>query len=705
MFCACVPTRRSNFQRRLVSLCVSTSLVSWGPIAAFAQDASITSPPVALPPVVVKIPANPEKKQKKATPQAAAQQGVTANAAQTPVISATTISTPVNEVPSSITVITSADLDQQQRRTVSDALQTVPGLNVVQTGAPGGLTSVYMRGTNANQVKVLIDGVDVSNPSQSSGAYDFGRLLTGDIERIEVLRGPQSGLYGSDAVGGVISIITKKGDGPAQAYASAEAGSFGTFNQATGVSGSTPGFNYAFNITHYRAENVPVTPMELVPPGQARLDDSYDNVTYSTKLGFDVSRDLTLNFVARYSDSTLHMNSGSYQQAPVESSQVDHQFSTRGEAVWSVFNGGLKNYFGLAYTDDWNRYNNPDPYYPSTTTWEGQRIKYDWRGVTEVAPGQVLLAGVERQNESMDLYPGSAKTGNSAAFIELQSEWAKRFFLVSNIRYDDNDSFGGATTYRIAPAYIVPGTETKLKASYGTGFKAPTLYQLYATVDYGCDPVYGCTWEIGNPKLRPEHSTGYDAGFEQPLFAGRVLFGATYFHNDVKDLINSAYSYDVPTNTMYYYYANVNHAEMYGAESFVSFQVTPEVKVRADYTYTIARDLDTGQELLRRPKDKVSFGAFWQASGQLKLSGTVNYVGPWADRDRATYAAITAPGYTTVNIAANYAATDRITLFGRIDNLFDRKYEDPSGFLRPGLGVFGGVKITENVADFLEPRK
>ena len=174
-------------------------------------------------------------------------------------------------MPNSITVVTSADLDQQQRRTVSDPLQAVPGLNIVRTSSPGGLTSVYMRGTNANQVKVLIDGVDVGNPSTSDGAYDFGRLLTGDIERIEVLRGPQSGLYGSDAIGGVISIITKKGDGPAQAYASAEAGSFGTFNQATGVSGSTPGFNYAFNIAHYRAENVPVTPLELVPPGQTRL--------------------------------------------------------------------------------------------------------------------------------------------------------------------------------------------------------------------------------------------------------------------------------------------------------------------------------------------------------------------------------------------------------------------------------------------------
>src|SRR5262249_40177422 len=251
-------------------------------VPAFGQDASTTSPPVKLPPIVVQAPATPSKKVRKFPRRAPAsgQQVVPAagdsNAGgQILVISPTTISTPADRVPNSITVITAEQLQRDQRQTVPDALQTVPGLNVVQTGGPGGQTSVFMRGTNSNHVKVLVDGIEVSDPGVFDGSVDFAHLRTGDIARIEVLRGPQSGLYGSDAIGGVISIITKKGEGPAQAYASAEAGSFGTFNQATGVSGSSQGFSYAFNILHYRADDVPVTPSYLIPPSHSRIDNSY----------------------------------------------------------------------------------------------------------------------------------------------------------------------------------------------------------------------------------------------------------------------------------------------------------------------------------------------------------------------------------------------------------------------------------------------
>src|SRR3974390_2587723 len=214
------------------------------------------------------------------------------------VVSPTTIPTPETEIASSVTVITSADIERQQYRTVPAALNAVPGLNVVQTGGPGGQTSVFIRGTNANQVKVLIDGVDASDPSSPNGAFDFAHLLTGDIAQIEVLRGPQSGLYGADAIGGVISITTKKGDGPAKMTASAEGGSFGTFNQRVGLRGSQGDFNYVFNVQHFSSLSTPVTPpayLALVP-GQRRNNDTDDNWTYSTKLGADLSDNFAVNF-------------------------------------------------------------------------------------------------------------------------------------------------------------------------------------------------------------------------------------------------------------------------------------------------------------------------------------------------------------------------------------------------------------------------
>src|SRR4051794_17346629 len=219
------------------------------------------------------------------------------------VVSPTTVPTPLDQIASSITVIAGQELERDHIKTVPDALRTVPGLNVVQTGAVGGQTSVFMRGTNSNHVKVLIDGVDVSDPSTPNGAFDFAHLLTGDVERIEVLRGPQSGLYGSDAIGGVIAITTKKGEGPPKVTGTLEAGSFGTFNQTARLSGSQGRFNYSFNVLHLRSTDSFVTPPDLLAPGGKRNKDSYDNRTYSTNLGVDLTDNLTANFVGRYSDA------------------------------------------------------------------------------------------------------------------------------------------------------------------------------------------------------------------------------------------------------------------------------------------------------------------------------------------------------------------------------------------------------------------
>ena len=194
-----------------------------------------------------------------------------------------------------------------------DALSTVPGLNVVQTGGPGGQTSVFMRGTNSNHVKVLIDGIDVSDPSITNGAFDFAHLLTGDIERIEVLRGPQSGLYGSDAIGGVISITTKKGEGPPKVTASVEGGSFGTFNQTAALSGVAGALQLRLQCAAFpRRPSTPVTPLDLLAPGEKRINDSYDNWTYSTKLGADLTDNLAVNL-----DRPLHRRQAAASPATI----------------------------------------------------------------------------------------------------------------------------------------------------------------------------------------------------------------------------------------------------------------------------------------------------------------------------------------------------------------------------------------------------
>jgi vitamin B12 transporter len=586
-------------------------------------------------------------------------------------VSPTTIPTPTRNLASSVTVITAEEMERDQRRTVSDALLNVPGVNVVQSGGPGGQTSIFIRGSNSNHVKVLIDGIEVSDPSTSNRAFDFGNLLTNDVERIEVLRGPQSGLYGADAIGGVVSITTKKGNGPLKATGTLEAGSLGTFNQFGNLSGSHGGFNYSVNVAHTRSTDIPVTPERILPPGQRSFDNVYDNQTYSTKLGYDFNQFLSVNWVARYTDGHTLFTGGAVPDAQRSTLDVE-QFHTRGEAVVTLWDGRFKNYFGVNYSD--NKTASVSPIFgPSLNN--GQRTAEDWRGVLSIMPGQTLVAGVDHYSESAQSNNTNAGTGNTGAYLEWQGEFANRFFVVANIRNDWHDDFGSHTTYRIAPAFIVPGTETKLKATYGTGFKPPSVFQLYASIP----PFF-----FGNPNLDPETSKGYDFGFEQPLLNDRMRFGVTRYVNKIENGINS----DTTFTTL----INVDSAEIRGYEAFALFNVSPELTVRGDYTYTSITATNDAA-IVRRPPHKYSATVVWMPTPLWQFSANVVTTSAWLDFDRVTFATVRQNGYTTVNLAANYQLNPQTKLFARIDNLFDEKYENPNGFLKPGFGVFGGITV------------
>ncbi|HSY07200.1 MAG TPA: TonB-dependent receptor [Steroidobacteraceae bacterium] len=598
------------------------------------------------------------------------------------IVSATRVPTPQSEVASSVTLITAADIDAQQARTLPDILQTVPGLNVVQTGGPGGATSVFMRGTNSNHVKILIDGIDVSDPSTPTDTFDLQHVLLADIDRIEVLRGPQSGLYGSDAIGGAIYILTKAGAGPLTAAASLEGGSFGTFNQTGSVSGASGGANYAFTVDHFRSTDTPVTPLDLLPPGEQRNADSYDNKSFSTKLGTKLNDDLDVSVVARYVDSTLLFTGDNFNVFPsvpdaARSEEDVQQLFTRASAHFALLQGLFEQTLGVGYSHD-----HTSDYGPEVTPSinRGDRLKVDWQGNIRLATNELLVVGAEHQRDAIEQSPISAQTTTNAGFAQLQSSFGKRFFDTISVRYDDNDRFGSKTTYRLAPEFIVTETGTTLKGSIGSGFKAPTLNQLFVSF-----PDFHF---FANPNLKPESSVGYDLGFEQALLEKKLRFGITYFHNHIRDLIseNSTFTTEV----------NIDRATTYGFENFVAYTPSVRLVLRADYTYTLATDDISHAELLRRPKVKSSLASTWQASDALSLTATMVYVGPWMDDNRAftNLEPLTAGGYATTNIAANYVLSRNLSLFGRINNLFDRRYEDPVGFDRPGLGIFAGVKAS-----------
>jgi vitamin B12 transporter len=600
-------------------------------------------------------------------------------------VSATRIPTPLQEIANSVTVITAEEIERAQRRTVPDLLMTQPGLNVVQTGGPGGQTAVFIRGTNANHVKVLLDGIDISDPTVPNGAVDLGHVLTSNIDRVEILRGPQSGLYGANAIGGVIYLTTRKGEGPAKATGTLEAGSYGTFNQSADLSGAQGRFNYTFNVTHFRSASTPVTPDYVLPPGQRRNNDSYDNKTISSRVGVDFSDEFSVNVYGRVVDSRLFFTNDSFDFTtflfvpnPTQTDQHALQGYGRAEAVWAAFDGRFINTFGVNRTYSTRTSEDPAPALPQT--FSGWRDKYDWRGDIKVAPGQTVLLGLEHEVDSVSVPLVSKSRDNNAAFAELQLEWAKRIFLVSNIRYDNNEVFGGHQTYRLAPAFIVPGTETKLKATYGTGFKAPTLLELY-----GDDPV---NLFRANRNLQPEESKGWDTGFEQPLFNGRASFGATYYRNDIKNLIQF-----VQVAPALFSNANIGQAEIHGYEAFVAANITDQIKVRGDYTQTNAKDAVTNAELVRRPRHKWSATATWQPAKEWNVSANVVMVSKWVDFDRPSSLFVTAPGYTVVNLAANYRVNNNAEAFARIDNLLNENYENPYGWLRPGRAFYAGFRV------------
>jgi vitamin B12 transporter len=595
------------------------------------------------------------------------------------VVTATRIPTPEEQVASSITVVTAEDIAARQLQSLPDLLKQVPGLNVVQTGGAGGQTSVFMRGTNSNHTKVLVDGIDVSDPSNSGGAFDFGQFLTQDIQKVEILRGPQSGLYGSDAIGGVINIITKSGTGPAQFNAGVEAGSFDTFNQTAALSGALDGFHYAANVAHFHSGETPVTPLDLLAPGERRIDDYYDNFTASTKLGFDITENFDLGLVARYTDTHLRLTGENEDNFPADfpdsaqSANNTLQTYARATAHMLSFDGMLEQTLGAAYSNI--KSSDFAPEFPRSDAF-GERVKFDWQGIIKLAASEKLVLGAEHQRDEITA-PISASTSIDSGYAELQSSFGDRLFDTISVRYDDNDRFGGKVTYRFAPAYLLTETGTKLKASIGTGFKAPTLNQLFQSF-----PDFDF---FANPNLKPESSVGWDLGFEQALAGDRLRFGATYFHNNIKNLI--ADSADFTTDI------NVGRAVTQGVESFIAYQPIQTLTFRLDYTYTQAMDEIADQELLRRPKHKGSLNAAWAATRRLSLNATVLSVSSWVDGNRDfSISRLNASPYTTVDMAAAYEVNGHLSVYGRVSNLLDRRYENPVGFLQPSLGAFAGIK-------------
>ncbi len=599
------------------------------------------------------------------------------------VVTATREDTPLDHVGNSVTVVDRATIEQRQYRSLADILQDLPGLTVAASGQFGKASSVFIRGANANGTLVLIDGLRANDPSASGSTFNFSHLLADMIDRVEIVRGPMSTLYGADAYGGVINIITRKGRGKPSGFATVEGGSFSTYSTAAGFQGQVGKFNFNVGASGLTSDGGDVAPRRYRAPGVSAEDDPYRNATFNARLGAAMTDNFDLSLFARYIASKSQYDNVPYEDPNLR--ETTSQFYGRAVGALYLLDGRWKQTFGLGYVRI-ERHDNDDPDalnpYPFALRTEniGRRFKADWQNDLKVSPIYHVTFGLEAekiwQDNDTDGFKVSSHVATVGAFMQHHLTLFDRLFLTAAARLDHNPAFGTHPTFSLGASYLIPDTGTRLKASIGTAYRAPDLFQLYGQL-----PPYFA----GNPDLKPEKSWGFDFGFEQAALDKRVSFGSTFFWNDIKDLIDSDPSFTTVIN--------VGRARTYGLESFVAVRPADWLELRLNHTWTHAENLITHQALLRRPRHSLDFVATARPTDRLTLGLTVNWKGQQHDTDPALFTPTANQSYTLVAATASYKVTDGVEVYGRVENLFDVRYEDPLGFAHPGLAGYAGLRV------------
>ncbi len=618
--------------------------------------------------------------------------GVVASAAaETPVLLPTLVisasATPVaaREVGSAVTVITAEQIERQQVTSLADALRQAPGVALSRSGPLGSQTQVRLRGAEANHTLVLINGIELNDPSGAS-EYDFGNMLASDVERIEILRGPQSALYGSEAIGGVINIITKQGKGPVIAVGMAEAGSFATGRLSGHVQGGGERYNFSVGATYLRTSGVSVAPKS---EGNTELDGD-SNKTLNVSFGFQPLENLQIDLFGRLVQSRVETDPQPFVAGvigTVDGNEVTDtlQRTGRARAKYTLFDGRWEHIAGAAYHTD-QADSLTDGLVNFTSKGEKTRLDYQTNlflkspDFANAKHTFTLLA--ERETDSQktaSAFGGSdLEITNHGLVGEYRVSLFDRLFLSGSIRHDLNELFDDATTYRGTVAYLVQESGTRLHGSYGTGVKNPTLFELF-----GFGPNF-----IPNPALQPEKSEGFDVGVEQSFWDDRGLVDLTYFNSRITDLIDGSGLFA---------FNRAGTTRIQGIEVTGSLEPLENLKLSGQYTYTLSEGTD-GAQLVRRPRHTGSVNAAYAfLEGRARLNLAVNYNGDQQDFQFSNFFAdrrmVTLGGYVKADLTASYSLSERVELFGRVENALNQDYQDVFGFSNPGIGAYAGVKI------------
>lgn len=602
------------------------------------------------------------------------------------VVTANRIETERSKTGSSVTVIDKKQIERSSRQTVADVLRGQKGVDVVQTGGPGGNTSVFLRGANSEHTLILIDGIEANNPINNSRSFNFNDLSLESVERIEIIRGPQSTIYGSDALGGVINIITKKGSNTATTSITAEAGSYSLFRESANTSGKVDKFSYAIGAQREDFGNISSANVT----SEDADDDRFQNTGATANFGLELNDNLKLNSISKFQRSHSSLDNGGAPLGDDPNRYLTNQtFFQKAEIVGNFFNSFWLPTFSVTYSGhslfDKNDIDSKGRDF-LRSNYDANLIKYDLLNTFVVNNTAKIVAGFtsEREkgesdfNSDGDFGPFSEKF--SSRSLTTNSGYLQGIFepienLSTSIggRIDRNSRFGTETTWRATSSYVIQPDSFRVLGSIGTGFKAPSLYQLYS--------------QYGSTLLDSEKSLGWDIGFEKSFFDGDLSFESTYFRNSLDNLI----SFD--PNTFIFF--NVNEAKTSGLESSIGYNLCDETDFKFVHTYLDTNDESTGQALLRRPNNRYRFEVTTRLIKDTDITFyTITQSSRW-DNDFNSFPAtrVKLGSYTTANIFINHKLNKQVSLFARLDNLFDKEYEEVLGFSSLGFSVIGGIKV------------
>jgi vitamin B12 transporter len=591
-------------------------------------------------------------------------------------ITATRISTSPENTSSSATVISGGEISRSQQPFVADVLRGEPGVDVAATGQPGSQTQVFLRGASPDGTLVLIDGIPVNNAFNNS--FDFSTLPVNNISRIEILRGPQSTLYGSEALGGVINIVTKTGGGPPTGSVQAEYGSFDSLLTRGTFSASEGKLSFSADGSFHSTDN-------------DRINSAYQGINFSGHLSYQINDWLKASLLTTYLKSSDGSPNDIYTDDPNDSLKNENYLVglTLEADPFEWWNSKVT----LSHSHERGIFDEPVPnppyffgdYFSRTVA---DRDRADFQNIFTLDEQNKILVGGTFEDDSanyQDDYSALDRTiDTESAYAQYDFMPVSRVTLTAGGRVDDSSSFGTHGTYQFGGRFTAPKTETIFRANVGTGFRAPSISDLYF-------PPVGTN---SNPNLKPEESFGWDAGFEQPLLDGKIHFGSTFFHNDYRDLIQYSGGTGAPEN--------IGRARTFGLENFVSWQPLTNLTIRAAYTWLDTKDLDNatndidgGKQLVRRPQNSGSLDLDWKICPRLDATAHALFTGDRADNNYDNFSAppvVTLSTYEKVDLGLKCDLTKNFSIYGRAENLLDQHYQEAYEF--PALGRFFAAGVT-----------